>query len=447
MNPTSPWVRARCRYGRSWRVGLALLLLATAPALAGTAGRDGPVAQTAVLGKYVSSPGLLLQRAAGQKAWQAVKAEGAVRNGDDLLALPGQRPQVDLQPQGMRLSLLGLLPEMYPSPALESAVRLQRAPHGELELVLKRGRLVLANHRKNGDARLRVKFGKEAWDIVLDEPGASLALERFNAWPPGTELMKKANPARQPDTHVVLVMGRGRATLRNGAEQYALQPLNAYYFNTGAGAAGPRPLHEWPDFLKVNKDASPELAALRGGADKLRTLLATEPVATALSQGLQAKEAGTRRVAVYSAGAVGDVRLLLTALGDAKHAGTRETAVLALRHWLDQGSDHAARLYQALSAQGARPGLADTFLHLLHTFSVHDRTRPETYDTLIDYLQHKDLRVRELARWQLYRMVPQGAKIAYDAAAAPVEWARARAAWRALIPEGQLPPRVPKEKR
>ena len=58
-------------------------------------------------------------------------------------------------------------------------------------------------------------------------------------------------------------------------------------------------------------------------------------------------------------------------------------------------------------------------MQLLH--SPFDLDRPETYDALIAYLRHSRLPVRELARWHLYRLVPAGRKIVYDAAASEAD--------------------------
>jgi hypothetical protein len=52
---------------------------------------------------------------------------------------------------------------------------------------------------------------------------------------------------------------------------------------------------------------------------------------------------------------------------------------------------------------------------------------------------------RELARWHLVRLVPEGASIKYDAAAPEAERLQAIAEWRRLVPPGELPP-PPKKK-
>ena len=59
---------------------------------------------------------------------------------------------------------------------------------------------------------------------------------------------------------------------------------------------------------------------------------------------------------------------------------------------------------------------------------------------MIALLKHSKLPVRELARWHLVRLAPAGKKIDFDAAAPEADRQKAYEQWRALIPEGQLPP-------
>ena len=69
-----------------------------------------------------------------------------------------------------------------------------------------------------------------------------------------------------------------------------------------------------------------------------------------------------------------------------------------------------------------------------------EQRQPETYEVLIQCLRHSKLAVRELARWHLARLAPEGKDIHYDAGAPAEERARAYEQWQALIPAGQLPP-------
>jgi hypothetical protein len=81
---------------------------------------------------------------------------------------------------------------------------------------------------------------------------------------------------------------------------------------------------------------------------------------------------------------------------------------------------------------------------LLHGFTQAALEQPLTFETLIQYLGHGRLGVREFAAEHLERLVPQGRKLGYDPAAAPAARTRAQAAWRKLVPEGKLPPSAPK---
>jgi hypothetical protein len=143
-------------------------------------------------------------------------------------------------------------------------------------------------------------------------------------------------------------------------------------------------------------------------------------------------------------GAVDDLQGLTDALADPKSAVLRETAVEALRHWIGRNEEQDLKLYRFLVQRQEYPeAQAETVLQLLHNPFALDR--PETYETLIAYLRHSRLAVRELARWHLYRIVPAGRKIAYDAAAAEnmAERQKAYEAWKKLIPSGKLPPTAP----
>jgi hypothetical protein len=65
--------------------------------------------------------------------------------------------------------------------------------------------------------------------------------------------------------------------------------------------------------------------------------------------------------------------------------------------------------------------------------------QPAVYTSLIGYLQHADLPVRELAFHHLLALVPAGRTIAYDPAGDPEQRRRAVEEWKKLIPEGSVP--------
>jgi hypothetical protein len=91
-------------------------------------------------------------------------------------------------------------------------------------------------------------------------------------------------------------------------------------------------------------------------------------------------------------------------------------------------------------------GKANIIMDLLHNTYLAEKaqSRPETFETLIEYLDSKDQIIRELSAWRLYQLVPAGRDIPYAAVADSAIRQKAQAAWRKLIPPGKLPPRMTK---
>jgi hypothetical protein len=422
-----------------WLVGL-FLLLCRADRAATNANDKQKGPRPIGVGKLDSTPGSLLVRGKSDQPWRVLKKGAVLRVGEELVALPATEAVVDMEHEGLRLTLMGGLPGLASSsPSRECVIRLARDSEGRVELVLGRGRLSLVRNKKGeGTHRLRVRVDQEVWDLTLDEPGTEVYLERLNGWPAGVPLPTKADVKIQPQTDAFLFVNKGRLELRTGTDSFALRPNGLYHWSSARGAEGPLPLEGGLSaFLKAtDKEPESAAAATLKQIKILVTLLRKEPVPQALKKAYA--DAEMRRAAVYCAGALGDSQFLLSALQH-EDPQVRETALVTLRHWLAQHGEHGPQLYQALLGRRKTPAQAGTYLYLLQSFSPRDRTRPETYDTLIAYLQHGELGIRELARWQLVRLVPKGRDIPYDAAASTADRATAQAAWRKLIPEGTVP--------
>jgi len=135
---------------------------------------------------------------------------------------------------------------------------------------------------------------------------------------------------------------------------------------------------------------------------------------------------------------------LVDALEDRQNPEVRGTAAVALRHWTSRNADNDLELYRTLyEKKGYSREKAEIIMRLLHSFSEAELNNPGTYQTLIGYLNHDNLAIRDLAFWHLYQLVPEGAKqIPYDAADAPDKRRQVIEQWKRLIPEGRLPPGI-----
>jgi hypothetical protein len=154
-----------------------------------------------------------------------------------------------------------------------------------------------------------------------------------------------------------------------------------------------------------------------------------------------------RLLAVFDLVAVDSLAPLLDVWADQKQpAGIRLSATAALKHWMGRNAGQDLRLYQALEKKHS-PETAETLMTLLHGFSAKQAQEPATYQTLISWLKHELLPVREMAFAELFALVPEGRKIPFDPAGDAAQRERAFQEWKKLIPDGQLPPKNLREKR
>jgi hypothetical protein len=400
------------------------------------------------VGKCASADGTLLASSRPGQGYHAVPNGEPVYSRDLLLALPGMRAA--LTAHGVRLDLWGNLPELSGSPALESAVLLHDSRAFDLDFTLARGRVVVTNRKEQGPARVWLRLPGEAWQLSLAEPGSAFALESFGRWPRGVPFSRERRPGEGPTEVVELTVLKGQVDLKTEDQQVSLSapPGPAYYrWDSVAGAEGPERrdrLPAWADPKDPSSEARAAVAELaRAAAGRLKDRGADAVLRDLLAE--SARETGKGRAAllrsfaVFGLGAVDEVGRVAEALADPGHEGTRDTAVLALRHWIGVAPGRDQRLHQLLiERQGYRPGQADAVLHLLHSPFAPDL--PETYETLIAYLQHGKLAVRELAWWHLTRLAGRG-DVRYDPAGPPEERARACAALKKLLADGKLPPK------
>jgi hypothetical protein len=404
-----------------------------------------PPDQRVVVGIAEAPGGTLLSKEKGQKSWRVVAPGEKLFSGQVVLALPGERATI-LVGKSVRVTLIGGLPESAGPPALESAVVLNRDPGFGHVLTLERGRMLIAGDAAKAPVPVSLRFRDKTWHLVLQDPATEVAVDRVDHWPAGMRFEKGPGFTDRPVTGVHLFLVKGKATLDDGAEQRSLTRPSYFHWNTANGVGGPFPLKIAPAWIAPTPETqSAKAVGFIKAAQSLRRRLQDEQVTTVLRAALDSKDSPVRVLGVYDAAAVDDLALALGALGNAQHAEVRDAGVAALRHSVVRSPMQDRNVYHLLKNEGYRPGQAETLLQLLGTFSAQDLARPETFETLIDYLDHDKTAIRTLAVWHLTRIVPQGQEIEFNPAGSAEERARGRAAWRRLIPAGQLPPATQKK--
>lgn len=420
------------------------LLLGAVPCLADEARPDA-----AKFPATCASPnGTMLRRPSGTKDWKLVKEKEGLPTGDLLVGGPGG--MLDSANGAVHLTMLTDLSGTSPFPVIESALALRANPEVDLDFTLDRGRVDLINRKDKGPAHVRVHVRDASWDLTLTEPGARIALELYGRWPRGVPFTKEPGPKDVPLAQLVFLVLQGEVAVKHQSFQHTLSappgPALMEWDSVTGHDETPQHLKELPAWATATDEDTPETRKKKAVRQQFSQLLTTKSVDVVLDELLDSKDPAERRLAVFAMGALDDLPRLGKALSQSKHPDVWDNGVLALRHWLGRGPGQDQKLYQGLMEKfNYTPVQAETVLQLLHSFSDEDLAQPETYQTLIDYLDHDKLAIRGLAYWHLSRLAPAGRKLGYSPHDSKEERQAAVKKWRNLLPPGKVPSRFKTE--
>ena len=405
-----------------------------------------------VVAKATSPAATFTARPTPDAAFKVLPAGAELSAGDLLVALPGAA--LVSSDGGVAVTSLADYDNRSPLPILETAIVLGHAEKGaDLALTLDRGRVDLTNKKARGAAVVAVRFADQKWTITLDEPGSRVAVEICGRWPAGSRFAvadPKGNakpPA--PVASLVLLVLSGSARVTSGDTTIGMNappgPAVLEWDSLVGAKPQPQKLEALPAWAEPEANLSADGKKVAAAVEKLRAARAAKPDA-ALKALLASADTAELRVAMVTLGAQDDLITLAESLVAAKTLEEWDFGVTVLRHWLGRGPGQDQKLYQTLTgARGYTSAQAKIVMQLLFGFSPAELRVPETYEVLIDYLAHDKPGVRNLAAWHLVRLVPQGKAIAYKPDGTAADAAKAREAWKKLVPAGELPPAPPKK--
>jgi hypothetical protein len=325
---------------------------------------------------------------------------------------------------------------------LESAVILHADPTPDLlDFTLREGRVRLTNLKPEGPVRVRVRFHDQVWELTLPDNQADVVLQLWGDDPVGPGGSGEKSPG--PVAVLNLILFKGQIQVNDGLHERLLPGPCGFYWHSVFGVA-PRPTFSpWPPPWSVRPLTLKQ--PFRQALEKLSLALLKKKAAVNADLVAALNEpAPSNLLAVFCLGAIDDLPHLLDALSDPRHRDARGTAAFTLKHWLHRERGQDQKLAAALQAKYQDQKLAEPVFWLLHSFSEQDRAKPETYQLLIEYLNHEQLSVRELAFDKLTQLAPQEAKevakeAPFDPAGGPEQRERAYKAWKSKIPEGKVP--------
>lgn len=420
------------------RLVLIVSLLSGLPISATTQDKAKPaVRSTAVHGALLTQTKAL--------GWESVAAKTDVPADRLLVALFGA--EFRSLNDAVEAKLIADVGQRGPFPVLEGAVLFHANPKYDLDATLDRGILILVNTKKSGAANVLLRVNTEVFEVTLHEPKAKVGVEVYGRHVPGPPNLASAK-TDAPVGNVAFFALEGEVviTTEKHATRLHAPPGNALYlWDNLTRMPHVHRFEALPDSVKPMDAEERKLFETIGGfakawSDKSDTLGKT------LAQAARSADASERKAAVVALGALDELPGLVRTLSDKDHADVRDMAVLTLRHWLGRKPGQSIRMNQFLiKEQGYTPTQAKNLLYLFNGIEDAKLRQPETFDLLIQALNHAKMPTRELARWHLVRLVPDGKAIPYDAAAAEPMRLQAIAEWRRLVPEGELP--VPPKKK
>ncbi|HEY8506496.1 MAG TPA: hypothetical protein VIL46_18075, partial [Gemmataceae bacterium] len=318
----------------AWAVPVVPLLLVC---LAGpAAGGQEEKEKSFTVAKSLSPAGTFAARAGEGEPWRVIGEGEDLRSGELLVGLPGA--SLRGVNGAVRLIFRSDFEGRSPVPAMETAVRLHPPEGRDLDLTLDRGRVELVNARKEGPARVRLRFEDQQWDLTLAGPGARAAVEMAGRLPPGSRFRPRAKEDPEPTVYLVVLAVKGEAVVDTAAHRFHLHappgPALLYWDSVSDRYVPPVRLAELPDWAEPDKDLGPEAKKSQAVAAEFRELIVEKGIPEAIAEFYRSPDPVRQRIALIAMGATDDLRQLGEALSAAKNPVVWDFGIQVVRNWL-----------------------------------------------------------------------------------------------------------------
>lgn len=377
--------------------------------------------------------------------WQILKQGEVLPRNKLLLGLPGA--EFSSNTGAVKLTFLTDLTGKSPYPVIESAVIPHLLKRGtDFSFTLDRGRVLLTNTKKEGEATVNLQFADQSWTLSLKQPGDQVGVELFGRYPPGAKFTPGPGSKTEPVRQVVLLMLKGKMTMKCSSHLCLMSappgPAIQMWDSVHGMDRSPTFLKGLPEWAKPDSNSDAVKKKLARIEQFRQLVLEEKNVISAVRKILASDDKERRQKAPVIAGAFDALDILAETLEASNDIQVWENAVIALRHWLGRGPRQDQILYQLMIRHPKKkmlPAHAQTLIQLLHGFDEETQNNPILYDGLIHLLTHDRLGIRGLAAWHLHHLAI-APDIPFNPLADAKEQEKIQQAWRKLIPDGKLPP-------
>ena len=201
-----------------------------------------------------------------------------------------------------------------------------------------------------------------------------------------------------PLANLVVLVLHGAAEVKHGDKAFEMTqppgPAVIQWDNKGGFDPGPTKLTEEPSWSKPDPN-SPRAQRLKKFIGHYYEMAKTKTVEQILADFIASDDPDARLVFVNFCAATDHFDLLAPVMTQPKYVALWDPAIRAVRHWIGRGPGQDQKLYQILiDTHKFKPVDAETVLQLLHSFGENDLAQPETYETLIDYMEGDRILIR-----------------------------------------------------
>jgi hypothetical protein len=405
-------------------------------------------AETPTVARLVSKDGTLFARTSPEQDWKTVASKGDIRAGDLLVGLPGA--VLSTTNGAVDLSLLTDFDKNSPYPILEAAVVLHASADHDLDFTLNRGRVDVSNNKKEGAARVRIRFHDQQWEATLTEPGTRIALQLYGRWAKGVPFRKEPGMKDVPAADLLLVVRKGQIELKSSTCVCVMTappgPALLHWNNSSKVEEARQKLETLPDWVATEESDSERAQRIKATVEQLREQVVKSSPREAARAFVNSEDPNQRATGVIFMGALDDLEGLGDVITGTKYPDAWDRAVVVVRHWLGRCPGQDQILYHGLiERRGLKPAQAAGVMQLLHSFGDAELAHPELYTTLVKYLDSDVLGIRGLAHWHLVRLVPASKDIDFNPLDAKEKRDLGRDQWKKLvdnmIDKGELPPK------